>query len=306
MPRPDRNPSSGTVLSAHGQFAKVLTATGEERRLRTRKKVGPLASGDRVQWLPEGKSGTIVACETRTSALNRFDDLGRPRPVAANLDLVLVVWAPRPPSPAGFLDRYLATLTLQNLPAAIVANKVDRDTASEARLREQRRALYVTLNYQWLDVSAHSKSGLDALRKLLENACSALVGQSGVGKSSLVNALSGHEAQSTGNLTEDESHGRHTTSASRLLNLPDAIRIIDSPGIRNFATGHIPSSKLQDGFPEIAHHAQDCRFRNCLHQREPGCAVLAAAQDARIDAIRIRSYLSMLEDSQQLAAERYT
>ena len=101
MLHPDRNPSPGTVLSAHGQFAKVLTATGEERQLRSRKKVGPLASGDRVQWLPEGKGGTIVAREKRTSALNRFDDLGRPRPVAANLDLVLVVWAPRPPSPAG-------------------------------------------------------------------------------------------------------------------------------------------------------------------------------------------------------------
>jgi ribosome biogenesis GTPase / thiamine phosphate phosphatase len=296
----------GTVLSAHGQFAKVLTGAGEERRLRCRKKVGPLASGDQVQWLPEGRAGTIVEREERRTVLNRFDDLGRPRPVAANLDLVLVVWAPRPPSPAGFLDRYLATLTLQGLAAAVIANKIDLDTEAQGQLREQQRTLYNALDYPWLDVSAHSQTGLDALKTALAQRCSALVGQSGVGKSSLVNALGGRATQTTGNLTEDESHGRHTTSASRLLELPGAIRIIDSPGIRNFATGHIPSNELQHGFPEIAHYAQSCRFRNCLHQHEPGCAVLSAVDERQIDASRIRSYLAMLDDSQLLAAGRFS
>ena len=305
MSRRTRAQLRGTVLSVHGQFAKVLTESGVERRLLSLKKLGPLASGDRVLWTAEGRGGTIAECEPRTSVLNRFDELGRPRPVAANLDQVLVVWAPRPPTPIGFLDRYLAALTHQDLSAGVIGNKAETDTPQDARERGRLRELYTGIGYQWLDVSAHTGAGLELLKEILSGKSSAFVGQSGVGKSSLVNALGGRSAQDTGALTEDGTHGRHTTSAARMLDLPGAIRLIDSPGIRNFATGHIPEPQLQLGFPEIMQQMAQCRFRNCLHRREPGCAVLKAVDDGLIDGDRMRSYFAMLDDSSALAAERF-
>jgi ribosome biogenesis GTPase / thiamine phosphate phosphatase len=291
------------VVSVHGQFVKVRDENGREHRVRSRHKLAPLASGDLVEFTAERGSGSVEVLHERHSLLVRTDSVGAGRPVAANIDLVLILWAPVPQTPSGFIDRYLVNLELQSLPALLVGSKFDRVEPEFTELRTRERALYAGIGYDWIDVSSVNHAGLDELSAELANKTAAIVGQSGVGKSSLVNALSDEDFQAVGPLTQNEAHGTHTTSATRLLSLANGCTVIDSPGVREFATGHLRRADLASGFPEMREHLDQCRFRNCLHRHEPDCAVQAAVAKGTIDARRMLSYQQMLAASVEFEIE---
>ena len=286
--------TAGTVVSTHGQFARVADAKGRVHRVRSRRKLPPLASGDEVEFTPNGSIETLLP---RRSELRRTGERGDDKLVAANIDLAVFVWAPEPTTPDLFLDRYLVTLELQGLHAVIVANKGDLMTSLAAQARRERQARYEQVGYTWLNVSAKTGTGLDTLRELAHDKTVVMVGQSGVGKSSIVNALADAPIQAVGELTGDAAHGTHTTSAARLVPLTNGIRLIDSPGIRSLATAHLEPVQLARGFPEMLTLLPQCRFRNCLHRFEPDCAVLAAAAEGAIDRLRLANYHAMLSDS---------
>lgn len=285
---------SGTVISVHGQFARVANTAGKVLRLRSRHRLPPLASGDEVQF---SDSGSIESLLPRRTELIRNDRQGVARIVAANLDLVAVVWAPAPHTPDLFVDRYLVVLTAQELPVLLIGSKSDYRGEAPGTSRQAVRARYEQLGYPWLDVSAKTGCGIPALREHLSGKVAALVGQSGVGKSSLVNTLAGDTVQDVGRLTQDARHGTHTTSAARLLRLPDDVTLIDSPGIRSLGTHHLAPVELSHGFPELHEPASRCRFRDCLHQREPDCQVRAALEAGILDPVRMQSYQTMLDES---------
>ena len=294
---------AGIVVSVHGEFAKVQDGDGKVHRLRSRKQLPRLASGDRVGWRKLRGGGSIEQLHPRRSLLERTDAGGGTRPIAANLDLVAVVWAPAPPTPVTFIDRYLAHLAYNNLSVLLVGNKVDRDDDVSGLKREALRKTYSDCGYEWLDVSAKSGLGMDTLEAAISGKVCAFVGQSGVGKSSIINALGAPDAQATGRLTDDGTHGTHTTSATRLINLPSGATLIDSPGVRDIATSYLPPRDVGQGFPEMQPYVGDCKFRNCLHKLEPDCAVAEAAERGDISATRMQSYLVMLADSIQAELE---
>lgn len=252
----------------------------------------PVVSGDRVLFErdeADPSRGVVIARLPRLALLSRHTPKGL-RPVCANLDLLLITVAPEPAPHADLIDRYLLAANLDELDAAIVINKADLDPAGRIRAL---LALYPDLGVPVVRASALEGTGLDDLRALLAGRTAAFVGQSGVGKSSLINALVPDAAAETGTLSErrnrGRARGRHTTSTTRLYRTGDAV-IIDSPGIREFVADVPDEHALAQGFPEIADAASRCRFRDCRHESEPDCAVRAALAEGRLAASRFDSW----------------
>ena len=301
----------GVVVSHLRREIEVLTADGGTLRCFLRATVAAVVTGDAVLFERDADApdrGVVVARLPRSSLLARHTARGL-RPVCANLDLLLVTIAPAPAPHADLVDRYLLAARLDDLDVAIVVNKTDTlDEAGRTELDallDPRRALGDDARVPVVEVSAHSGAGLDALRALVHRRTAAFVGQSGVGKSSLINALLPEAGAETGALSgrrnRGRGRGRHTTSTTRLYRTTDGV-IVDSPGIREFAPDVPDEATLARGFPEIAAAAEACRFTDCRHEQEPDCAVRAAVADGRIDATRLAS-LALLR-SELLAAPR--
>lgn len=251
--------------------------------------------GDRVRWAQsEPRHGRITAIEPRRGLLARPDFHGRPRPLAANLDRVYVVIAPAPPYQPALIDRYLVAVEHFDLAAAIVLNKADLlDGDGERALAEL--AIYEALGYPVIAASARSDHGLDALATAMAGGTGILVGQSGVGKSSLTRRLVPGLDIAVGELSAGDTTGRHTTTATTLYHLPGGGHIIDSPGVRDFGLWHIDERDVAHGFRELRELIPQCRFRDCRHLDDPGCAVVAAVQEGRVDRRRLESYRGILE-----------
>ncbi|ROR32013.1 ribosome small subunit-dependent GTPase A [Inmirania thermothiophila] len=281
----------GLVLANYGRFLAVEGGDGTVVRCVARARLRDVVCGDRVGWVPDGSGqGVVVSVAPRHGVLLRPDRRGRPRPVAANLDRVVVVVAPQPPFDRHLLDRYLAAAELCGIGAAVLVNKADLlDEAARADWRA-RLAPYADMGYAVAFASTCTASGIDALAALLAGRTSILVGQSGVGKSSLVKALLPDLPIRIGRLSEATGLGRHTTTATTLYHLPRGGDLIDSPGVRAFALWTTEPREVARGFVDIARLAPACRFADCRHLGEPGCAVEAAAARGALDPERLASY----------------
>jgi ribosome biogenesis GTPase len=280
-------PLRARVIVAHGRLLRVHTDAGEDAVARPPGRGNQVVCGDRVQCVFDARHQElrVVALEPRSGALYRSNARGKGELIAANLSLLLVVVAPRPAPDFYIVDRYLAAAQCAGMRAAVLLNKAELAIESEI---ERELEVYARLGLDSLRVSALAASGLDSLRALLCGQTAVLVGQSGVGKSSLLRALVPESTANVGALLRDDE-GRHTTTATMLYALPDGGAIIDSPGVRDFAPAIDRLNEPAMGFTDIAGLSAGCRFADCLHLREPDCAVQQAV-GAALGARRYESY----------------
>jgi ribosome biogenesis GTPase len=293
----------GRVIATFGRHLVVRTADGVELRARPFGRTLAVVCGDEVRCRVDRQHEElhVIAVLPRRNVLWRANARGGAEPVVANLTELLVVLAPLPLPDLFVVDRYLCAATAAGMPATLVVNK--SDLGIDAALAAELDA-YAAAGYATFTCSATSGAGMtELLAALGPGTVAALVGQSGVGKSSLVRRLLPHADIAVGELVREEE-GRHTTTAARLFDLPHGAALIDSPGVRDFAPAVSALDERTLGFPEVAPLAAGCRFSDCRHLREPGCAVRAAAEDGSWHARRYESYRRLRRLREQLSAAR--
>lgn len=284
-------PREGRVVARHGRNLVVDDGSGLPTHCLFRQNLGDLVCGDRVVWQPTGSGeGVVSALLPRTTVLARPDYSGREKPLAANIDQLVVVIAPEP-EPSGFLvDQYLVTAEIIGVMPALAINKADLlvGEASAAFLR--RFEHYRAIGYPLVTVSARTEHGLDPLLSQLRGRTNILVGQSGVGKSSLVQALLPDQAIQIGRLSGATGFGRHTTSTATCYRLPGGGELIDSPGVRGFRLTQVTRDQLERGFREFRPFLGHCQFSDCSHSHEPDCAIKAAVASGEIAPQRLANF----------------
>jgi ribosome biogenesis GTPase / thiamine phosphate phosphatase len=274
------------VIASFGRHLLVRDTDGRQLRARPSGRKLVIVCGDRVRCEREREEVLIVEVLPRRTLLARASVRGASEPIVANITRLVVVIAPLPQPDFFIVDRYLCAATAAGIAGAIAVNKADlsADAIDEPELLALERA-----GFPRVACSAKSGSGIAELEGLLANAVSVLVGQSGVGKSSLVSALLPDAEVATGDLMR-EQEGRHTTTASRAYQLRGGGVLIDSPGVRDFAPAIDQLDARTLGFPEAARLAPGCRFGDCRHMQEPSCALIAAVESGEVSARRYESY----------------
>ena len=270
-------------------------------RLKGLRCTNPVAVGDRVQVEDKGGDAPVVGDiePRRNYIIRRASNLSKEfQIIAANLDqAALVVTLTNPVTATTFIDRFLATAEAYQVPALLVFNKIDLLDTDEWQGRlDELKALYEGIGYPVVTMSAATGDGADALRARLADKMSLLSGNSGVGKSSIINLLVPDAHVKVGDVSHTHHKGMHTTTFSELLDLPGGGAIIDTPGVKAFGTIDFERAQVAHYFPEIFRISDECRFNNCTHTHEPGCAVLAAVEQGEIAPSRFTSYLSILDE----------
>jgi ribosome biogenesis GTPase / thiamine phosphate phosphatase len=291
---------SGRVVARYRRHVTVEDADGRRFLCQTRSRALDPLAGDEVRWRQDGPdSGVVDAVLPRHSALTRVDSRGRPEVVAANVTQLIAVAAAEPEPDWFLLDRYLAAAELADIRSVVVFNKIElmrKMPEPLERYREMGYAVHLT--------SAVTGRGMEALAASMRSERSVVAGQSGVGKSSLINGLLGDAVQVVGELGGKGRHGRHTTTTAALYRLPDGGELIDSPGVRSFAPFIEDPTALARGFRDFRPHVGGCRFDDCRHLAEPECAVKRALDKGAIDGRRYQSYRRLYDLTEALRAKR--
>ena len=284
--------SDGLVIKRFSRHALVESTERARTLCSIRPTITSLVAGDRVVWQAEGAGqGVVVSCYPRQSSLGRPDKRGQLKPIAANISQIMIVVAPKPEISWPLLDSYLVMAEYLHIHACIVLNKIDM--ASDV-MREQLIAQYKPLGYSILFTSQDDKSSFKLLEKALDNQISVFVGQSGVGKSSLIAQILPLELTiQTGAISTRTELGRHTTSTSCLYHLPTGGALIDSPGVREFGLWHMPVTEIAKGYREFAPYLAQCKFRNCNHRDALGCALVDAVKNNLVTRHRYDNYVKI-------------
>ena len=287
---------NGIIIAHHGKQLIVEDDRGGRIRCASRQHIGQPVCGDRVIWHPSGEQeGVVTAIHERASLLVRPGFGNRIKPVAANITLICIVIAPEPEPQEALIDRYLVAAEYLAIRPVIVCNKSDLLDVDEMQAWKSRFAMYERIGYEQLCTSTRHAHGLDQLHNLLQANCSILVGQSGVGKSSLINCLIPDRQARVMELSSQITKGQHTTSHSELYHLPgNNGDIIDSPGVRDFRLGHLDRQSIEQGYIEFRPYLGRCRFSDCKHLNEPDCALLDAVDSGDIDRRRFESFQSIV------------
>ncbi|RHR38534.1 ribosome small subunit-dependent GTPase A [Parabacteroides sp. AF18-52] len=301
----------GLVIKNTGSWYTVRTDDGRDVeskvkgnfRLKEIRSTNPVSVGDRVD-ININNEGTafITEIEDRKNyIIRRASNLSKQSHIiAANLDqAMLIVTVNYPVTTTVFIDRFLATAEAYRVPVKLVFNKIDRYKGEDKEYLDALINLYTTIGYPCSTLCAKTEEGLDALRDDLRDKITLLSGHSGVGKSTIINKLVPGVNLRTGDISEYHNKGMHTTTFSEMIPLPEGGYLIDTPGIKGFGTIEMETAEISHYFPEIFKFSEDCRFSNCSHRHEPGCAVLQALEEHYISESRYKSYLSILEDKEE-------
>lgn len=301
----------GIIISRFGMHADVEAADGVVHRCNIRRTISSLVTGDRVVWRPgheslAGISGIVEAVHPRHSVLTRPDYYDGIKPIAANIDQIVIVSAILPELSLNIIDRYLVACETLEIEPLIVLNKIDLLDDESHQFVDKLMDIYRALNYRVLMVSSHTQQGIPELEQALTDRISIFAGQSGVGKSSLLNALLalGEEQILVNEVSDTSGLGQHTTTASRLYHFPHGGDVIDSPGVREFGLWHLEPEQVTRGFIELRKYIGSCKFRDCKHENDPGCAINAALERGEIAVERYDNYHRILESMAQVKTRK--
>ncbi|ELR67125.1 Ribosome small subunit-stimulated GTPase EngC [Photobacterium marinum] len=300
----------GLVITRFGQHADVEDPeTGIIHRCNLRRSIQSLVSGDRVVWRPgvealQGIAGVVEAVHERESMLTRPDYYDGVKAVAANVNRIIIVSAVVPELSLNIIDRYLIAAETVGIEPLIVLNKVDLLDDENRQQVEQTLSLYQDIGYQLRFVSTDTGEGMDQLKEDLKDHVTIFAGQSGVGKSSMVNALMPEVDAEIGDVSENSGLGQHTTTAARLYHFPEGGDLIDSPGVREFGLWHLEPEQVTEAFVEFREYLGGCKFRDCKHGNDPGCLIREAVEEGKISQERYESYHRIIESMSENVANR--
>lgn len=298
----------GLIIKNTGSWYTVKTDDGRiveskvkgNFRLKGIRSTSPVAVGDYVDIIMNAEGTALISAidDRKNYIIRKASNLSKQSQIiAANLDLaLLVITIKQPETSTTFIDRFLAGAEAYRVPVVLVFNKTDLLNDDERRYQRQMIKLYETIGYQCVEISAETGMGITQLQTLLRQKVTLVSGNSGVGKSTLINAIIPHADQRTAEISNAHGTGMHTTTFSEMIELAEGGYLIDTPGIKGFGTFDIEPEELTSYFKEIFEFSKDCKFNNCTHTHEPGCAVLQAVENHYISVSRYQSYLNMLED----------
>ncbi|WP_298772892.1 small ribosomal subunit biogenesis GTPase RsgA [uncultured Shewanella sp.] len=290
---------AGTIISRFGQHADVETQDGVISRCDIRRNIKSLVTGDKVivrlsqhvnQGNPTAIAGVVEAVHPRHSQLSRPDLYDGVKIIAANIDQIFIVSSVKPSFTTQIIDRYLVAAEDTGIAPIIILNKIDLISEEESQAIEAALQRYRDIGYPVYKVSSTLLQGVETLHELMKDKVSVFVGQSGVGKSSLINAIMPDAALITGDISENSGLGQHTTTTAKLLHIQSGGDLIDSPGVREFALWHLPAERVGWCFIEFREYLGTCKFRDCKHLSDPGCAITAAYDAGEISTDRYQNY----------------